>query len=95
MYRIAWMPGDGIGIEVMNAARVVLNALKLDAQYIDADIDTENHSTGDNFVPLNEMEKRMIMSALERFNDNRRLAAKALNISERTLYRKIKEYGLD
>jgi transcriptional regulator with PAS, ATPase and Fis domain len=64
-------------------------------QYVDANIDTENHSTGENFVPLNEMEKRMIVSALERFNDNRRLASKALNISERTLYRKIKEYGLD
>jgi len=37
----------------------------------------------------------MILSALERFNDNRRLASKALNISERTLYRKIKEYGLE
>ncbi|MBI3741459.1 MAG: isocitrate/isopropylmalate dehydrogenase family protein, partial [Chloroflexi bacterium] len=35
------MPGDGIGIEVMRAARVVLNALRLDAQYIDADIGWE------------------------------------------------------
>jgi isocitrate/isopropylmalate dehydrogenase len=38
MYKIAWMPGDGIGIEVMEAARVVLDALKLDAQYTHADI---------------------------------------------------------
>ncbi|MBI4788233.1 MAG: isocitrate/isopropylmalate dehydrogenase family protein [Chloroflexi bacterium] len=38
MYKIAWMPGDGIGIDVMHAARVVLDALKLDAQYIHADI---------------------------------------------------------
>jgi len=37
----------------------------------------------------------MIIQALERYTGNRRLAAKALNISERTLYRKIKEYGLD
>ena len=28
-YRIAWMPGDGIGIDVMDATRVVLDALKL------------------------------------------------------------------
>ena len=46
-------------------------------------------------LPIDEMERRMIVSALERFEGNRRLAAKALNISERTLYRKIKEYGLD
>lgn len=41
MYRIAWMPGDGIGNDVMNAARVVLDALKLDAQYTHADIGWE------------------------------------------------------
>jgi isocitrate/isopropylmalate dehydrogenase len=38
MYKIAWLPGDGIGRDVLNAARVVLDALKLDAQYIPADI---------------------------------------------------------
>lgn len=48
----------------------------------------------ENIVPLDEMEKKMIISALDRFQGNRRLAAKTLNISERTLYRKIKEYGL-
>lgn len=41
MYRIAWMPGDGVGKEVMQAARVVLDALKLDAQYTHADIGWE------------------------------------------------------
>jgi DNA-binding NtrC family response regulator len=69
--------------------------IAVNPQYVEAHVDTDNHSTGETFVPLNEMEKRMIVSALERFNDNRRLASKALNISERTLYRKIKEYGLD
>jgi len=64
-------------------------------QFVEAHIDTENRETGDHFLPLDEMERRMIISALERFNANRRLAAKALKISERTLYRKIKEYGLE
>lgn len=41
MYKIAWMPGDGIGKEVLDAARVVLDALKLDAQYTHADIGWE------------------------------------------------------
>ncbi len=37
-YKIAWMPGDGVGNEVMDACRVVLDALGLDAEYIPADI---------------------------------------------------------
>jgi isocitrate/isopropylmalate dehydrogenase len=41
MYKIAWMPGDGIGVDVMDAARVVLDALKLDAEYVPADIGWE------------------------------------------------------
>jgi transcriptional regulator with PAS, ATPase and Fis domain len=46
-------------------------------------------------LSLEEMEHRMIAEALGRSKGNRRLAARALNISERTLYRKIKEYGLE
>jgi DNA-binding NtrC family response regulator len=45
-------------------------------------------------LSLQEMEHKMIAEALERYKGNRRVAARALNISERTLYRKIKEYGL-
>jgi transcriptional regulator with PAS, ATPase and Fis domain len=37
----------------------------------------------------------MIKKALSRNNNNRKRASSDLNISERTLYRKIKEYGLD
>lgn len=35
------MPGDGVGKEVMEAARVVLNTLELDAEYVNADIGWE------------------------------------------------------
>jgi DNA-binding NtrC family response regulator len=45
-------------------------------------------------LSLVDMERRLIAEALRRYNDNRRQAARALQISERTLYRKIKEYGL-
>ncbi len=37
-YRIAWMPGDGIGKDVMDAARLVLDAMRLDAEYVPCDI---------------------------------------------------------
>ncbi len=51
-----------------------------------------------NAVPenlsLEEMERRMIETSLKKYHGNRRLAAEELKISERTLYRKIKEYGL-
>ena len=46
-------------------------------------------------LSLQDMEQRMITEALERYKGNRRVAARALNISERTLYRKIKEFGLE
>lgn len=40
-YRIAWLPGDGIGNDVMNAAKLSLDALKIDAEYIPGDIGWE------------------------------------------------------
>ena len=40
-YRIAWMPGDGVGVEVMEAAKMVLDKLELDAEYVPADIGWE------------------------------------------------------
>lgn len=51
--------------------------------------------TGRGVESLEEIEKNMIRKTLERTGGNRRLAAGQLGISERTLYRKIKEYGLD
>jgi isocitrate/isopropylmalate dehydrogenase len=40
-YRIAWLPGDGIGQDVADAARIVLDGLDLDAEYIHGDIGWE------------------------------------------------------
>ncbi len=45
-------------------------------------------------MPLDEIEKQAIIETLARTNNNREQAAKILGIGERTLYRKIKEYGL-
>lgn len=46
-------------------------------------------------MSLEDMERRAIIQALERHRGKRRDAAKELEISERTLYRKIKEYGIE
>lgn len=45
-------------------------------------------------IPLDEMEKEAIKSALDQTRGNKRKAAQKLKISERTLYRKIKEYDI-
>jgi len=45
-------------------------------------------------LPLNEMEKEALIKALDKTRGSKRKAAKLLNISERTLYRKIKEYNI-
>lgn len=55
--------------------------------------DTEEYV--EEIFSLGDVEKEMIKKALERHNNRRKLAAQDLKISERTLYRKIKEYGLD
>ncbi|RPD99642.1 sigma-54-dependent Fis family transcriptional regulator [Aureibaculum marinum] len=63
----------------------------------------EAHSFNDNYqdaetveesLSLQEKEYEMIKKALERNQNKRKLAAKELGISERTLYRKIKQYDL-
>ncbi|MDR1543909.1 MAG: sigma-54 dependent transcriptional regulator [Prevotellaceae bacterium] len=55
--------------------------------------DTEEYV--EESLSLLDAEKDMILKALERHKGKRKYAAQDLKISERTLYRKIKEYGLD
>ena len=45
-------------------------------------------------MSLEELEREAIVRTLNYFNNNRRKAAKSLGMSERTLYRKIHDYGL-
>ncbi len=37
-HKIALLPGDGIGKDVMDAAKIILNSLNLDSEYLDGDI---------------------------------------------------------
>lgn len=52
------------------------------------------HEEVEEVLSLEEKEKEMIQKALEKHRGKRKYAAKELGISERTLYRKIKEYDL-
>ncbi len=54
--------------------------------------DTEEYV--EESLSLEKKEKELIIKALEKYNNKRKKAAKELGISERTLYRKIKEYDI-
>src|SRR5947207_4729156 len=50
-FTIAWMPGDGVGHDVMEAARLVLDRLELDAEYVPCDIGWEFWCKEGNALP--------------------------------------------
>ncbi|MBK8950965.1 MAG: hypothetical protein IPM68_19520 [Flavobacteriales bacterium] len=58
---------------------------------VDQDIE---HTEVEESLSLEEKEKELINKALAKHRNRRKTAAAELGISERTLYRKIKEYGL-
>lgn len=59
-----------------------------DAEEIKADEEPES-------LNLNDLGRQMVEKALEKNDGNRKKAAQELGISDRTLYRRIKQYGLD
>ena len=60
-----------------------------------APISSEEVSSHSPSLSLEESEKETIIAALERNPSDKKLAAEELGISLRTLYRKIKELGID
>lgn len=58
------------------------------------DDDFEEHEEVEESLSLEDREKELIIKALNKHNGKRKYAAAELGISERTLYRKIKEYNL-
>ena len=92
---VAYYPPTGTGLVAAQPAAVPtinLSATKSNADEDDIQ-DTEEYV--EESLSLDDLEKEMIRKALEKHHGKRKNAAKDLNISERTLYRKIKEYGLD
>ena len=62
---------------------------------INIDYDYVDEATEEERFSLQEQEKEMIVKSLSRNEGKRKEAAKSLGISERTLYRKIKQYNLE
>jgi transcriptional regulator with PAS, ATPase and Fis domain len=54
-----------------------------------------SHETEDESLSIEKKEKELIVRALQKNNNKRKYAARDLGISERTLYRKIKQYDLE
>ena len=87
-------PQRNLVATVVPATPTIISAAKSVHPVVDDIQDTEEF-VEEATLSLDEVEKEMIRKALDRHHGKRKNAAKDLNISERTLYRKIKEYGLD
>lgn len=90
--------GDGTMVETPTLSEVI----SITPNYSQPKkIDQSNHNIEDTEEYIEESyslvdaEREMIIKALEKYNGKRKYAAQELKISERTLYRKIKEYNLD
>ncbi len=57
--------------------------------------DVAHETAEEESLWLEDKEKEMIVRALKKHNYKRKYAAQALGISERTLYRKIKQYDIE
>ena len=55
-YRIAWLPGDGVGNDVMEACKIVLDRIQLDAEYVPGDIGWEFWKREGNALPERTVE---------------------------------------
>lgn len=55
-YKIAWLPGDGVGIEVLEATKIVLEKLNFNAEYIHGDIGWEFWRTEGDALPQRTIE---------------------------------------
>ena len=90
--------GDGLkNIEPTNSSLFVLPEKKEGKDNIEEIGDGLFKGIKDDVIgeiTMNELEKEIIERTLKNCNGNRRKTSKILDISERTLYRKLKEYDI-
>ncbi|MFZ9028558.1 MAG: sigma-54 interaction domain-containing protein [Crocinitomicaceae bacterium] len=80
------------GTRALPPAQVVPETPEVNIHHPDEDF--EEHEEVEESLSLEDREKELIIKALSKHNGKRKYAAAELGISERTLYRKIKEYNL-
>ena len=80
-----------VGVPVISKTSGEINP----SLHIEEDVENfiKNSAIGD--ITMEDLEREVIERTLKYFNNNRRASAKSLNMSERTLYRKIDQYGLE
>lgn len=84
------------GILAEDVASIKEEISRKQIEYTIMDEDQEPKDIGEaGELSLSQMEKLMVINALEKYQGNRRKASNHLGISERTLYRKIQEYELE
>lgn len=82
-----------MGMEIREIKELLLNMNQnINHQVMHEDV--EDVDFQDDVQPIEEMEKQLIKRALLKYHGNKRKAARALQISERTLYRKLKDYEI-
>jgi len=64
-------------------------------QYEDQKVEDIPHETEEESLSLEDKEKELILKALKKHSNKRKYAAQDLGISERTLYRKLKQYDIE
>jgi len=85
------MVSDQIGMPIMvHGSEQIAPSLHIDEE---SALFIKNSSIGE--LNMDDLEREAIERTLKLFNNNRRATAKSLGMSERTLYRKIDQYGLE
>ena len=85
------MVSDQIGMPIMgHSSEQITPSLHIDEE---SALFIKNSSIGE--MNMDDLEREAIERTLKLFNNNRRATAKSLGMSERTLYRKIDQYGLE
>lgn len=86
---------SGASYQVPLVLEAQKNASLNNEEYEEDVIEDIIHEEDDNSLSLEKKEKEMILKALRKHNNKRKYAASDLGISERTLYRKIKQYEIE
>ena len=85
------MVSDQIGMPIMDhSGKQITPSLHIDEE---SALFIKNSSIGE--MNMDDLEREAIERTLKLFKNNRRATAKSLGMSERTLYRKIDQYGLE
>lgn len=85
-----------VNVNMGNHAPLGMQSMPEEPDFEESDESELDHFfSGDEIPSIEEAEKFLIQQALKRFDGNRRKASESLGVSERTLYRKLDQYGLD